>query len=277
MCKNVLTSKTIFIMSICVFGHAFPIKLKNHQVDYRAISDTSPPKAEPKFQGYFGEPRTEISNITYLAPYYLPYNPIVVEIGGYEGTNTVNLSNAYSYGTIIVFEPNPRAFNELAAKAKGHANIKAYNLAVNVHNGTTKFYLDHGKSGNDLSNEQFSSILKYRNAAYNPSSAVEINVPCVVLDEWFKSNGIDHIDFLQIDVEGFELPILMASPEIIKTARVICTKTHLNSTRMNETKFADLKRFLNQMGFEMLAHWYLEGLQGEATFLRTEIFNAMYR
>ena len=52
----------------------------------------------PKFDGLFGEPRMEISNLNHLAAYYLPYNPVVVEIGGYEGVNTLNLAQRFSDG-----------------------------------------------------------------------------------------------------------------------------------------------------------------------------------
>ncbi len=80
-----------------------------------------------------------------------------------------------------------------------------------------------------------------------------------------------------MDVEGFELQILQSCPEILKTVFVICTKTNFAKFREGTTIFPLLKAFLESQGFEMLSHWYLEGLQGEAIFVKKYMYDALFR
>ena len=54
-------------------------------------------------------------------------------------------------------------------------------------------------------------------------------------------------------------------------------KTNFSPFRMGTTQYADLKNFLEQQGFELLSHWYREGIQGEATFVRKHLYDSLFR
>lgn len=233
-----------------------------------------------KFEGVLGEPREDISNLIKNAQSFLPYNPIIVEVGGYEGELTKQLAEEYPDGRIIVFEPNPRAFQNLLGNTTGLANVTAVNCALSTYEGTAKLYLNHGVYCNEPSLEKWSSLLEGFSLGtdrFNCFRGPTIEVPCVVLEDWCKSHEIDHIDFLQLDVEGFELQILKSSPEILKTIPVIHTKTNLSQFRRETTSFRQLWAFLEANGFTLLSHWYRESLQGEATFVQTKIYDVIFR
>ena len=93
-------------------------------------------------------------------------------------------------------------------------------------------------------------------------------VDCVILDDWCRKNGIDKIDFMWLDLEGMELQVLKSSPKILKTVSVIYTETNFYPFRIGMTQYAALRTFLEQSGFRLLSHWYHEGLQGNAIFVR---------
>lgn len=225
-------------------------------------------KCPIKYEGILASPITKNSNITHLAPYFLPYNPIIVDIGGYEGQGTECLLNYCKHGgQVIIFEPNPNAYHSLISRFQAQENVFIFNLAVSDRKGSAKLFSRKG----DL-DERASLLVELKN-----TDTYSIDVSCVILDEWCEENQLEKIDFLKMDVEGYELQILKSSPKILKTVKVICTKTNLKKTRKNITVFSDLKNNLEKMGFEMLAHWYQEGLQGEATFIRKEIYDALFR
>jgi uncharacterized protein YfaT (DUF1175 family) len=98
-----------------------------------------------------------------------------------------------------------------------------------------------------------------------------ITVPCVVLDDWCAKNHIHAFDFIWLDLEGFELQFLKSSPHILSTAKVIYTETNFYEFRQEMSQYKDLQSFLESQGFEMIAHWYNEGLQGDAIFVRSEL------
>lgn len=234
----------------------------------------------PRFEGIFGKPTAEISNLTSNVWHFMPYNPIVVEAGAFEGQYGAQVARTYPSSRVIVFEPNPRAFQTLLQNVGGLPNVTAVQAALHAYSGTAKLHLNHGVYYNDPRLEKWSSLLEgfcLGTDRFNCFRGPSIEVPCLVLDEWCKANNIDHIDYLHLDTEGFELQILRSSPEILKTVLVIHTKTNLTPFRKGTTQYPELYQFLQEQGFTMFSHWYLEGLQGEATFIQTRIFDAVFR
>lgn len=228
-----------------------------------------------RFDGILGTVTDKISNLTINAAFFMPYNPTILEIGGYKGQNTVALANAYPKGRIISFEPNPKAFNQLLATVQNCKNVSAYNLALNTYNGYAKLNINHGIYCNDESLEGLSSLLN-EDPRYPYFRGPQIDVPCVILDDWCLQNGIERVHFIQLDCEGYELQILKSSPWILQDVLVICTKTHFFPFRQGTSQYAELEAYLDSCGFKMLSHWYREGLQGEATFIRKYIYSALF-
>ena len=225
-----------------------------------------------KFEGILGSPSEIIENQNGFAPFFLPYNPTVIDIGSYEGAGTVALAKAYPYGKIFSFEPNPKSFAVLQENVKAYKNIFPVNVAVNSVSGQATLYL-HRENYNDHLVEHLSSLLPMVSDTDNAS----IIVSCVTLDGWCEKNHIDHVDFLRVDAGGLELSILENSPKVLKKAIVIVVKTHFRQSREHEALYPDVKQFLEKNDFEMLAHWYYEGLQGEATFVRKAYYESIFR
>jgi hypothetical protein len=151
---------------------------------------------------------------------------------------------------------------------------------VGVENGPVKLNLNHGVYASDPNLEKWSSLLDPVCLGYdrfNCFRGPSIEVPCIRLDDWCLEYGVDHIDFLYLDVEGFELQILQNCSRILETVLVVHTKTNLTGFRKNTTLYGDLRDFLERSGFVLMSHWYLDGLQGEATFIRSKLYNAVFR
>ncbi len=228
---------------------------------------------EPHFEGINSEwtqavtvkKRLEIIN------QFLPDNPMVFEVGAFDGCESVTLAKLWPNGTIISFEANPSQFVKYQEKAIDFTNMHGYNLAVNTYNGTAEFYLCWGTNGTDPIYEGASSLLPSAESMKIHYMGPKITVPCVVLDDWCLSHQIDSFDFMWLDLEGFELPFLKSSPNILNTVKVIYTETNFYRFREGMTQYSDLKSFLESQGFTMIAHWYSEGLQGDAVFVRNEL------
>ena len=241
---------------------------------YSLLGSEFPPKWEGTYRK--GADKESISNCTEIVDYFLPYNPVILEVGGYEGENTAFLAQNHPKGRVIVFEPNPRAFFILEERVKGFSNVTACNSALSLYNGNTKLHLNQGIYHNNPEFESLSSLLEESEHKLPYFIGSTLEVPCVLLDDWCRENQVDHIDFIQLDVEGFELQILRSSPHILQTVNVITAKTNFAKFRVGTTQYAELKRFLEESGFVMLSHWYREGLQGEATFVRKTICDLVF-
>lgn len=218
-----------------------------------------------RFEGILGSQVNVINNMNSYAVAFLPYNPIIVEIGANTGQGTVGLAKQFKYGRIYAFEPRPEAFILLQKNLSTFPNTTPINLAISDLNGMVSLNIpSHDRTQ--------ASVLMNDN-----EDEETISIHSFVLDEWCQLNGIPKVDFIRLDVNGMEFKILQSSPTIVSNAIVIITKTYFHKPRNAVVHYKYLKKFLEYQGFELLSHWYQEGAEGEATFVRKEIYDALFR
>ncbi len=224
-----------------------------------------------KFEGILGAPVPNINNLNHHAHAFLPYNPTIIEVGAYEGAGTVGLAETYRHARLFACEPNPRAFAVLEQRVATCRHATAVNVAVGTSNGIAKLYV---QSAHD---EMSASLLPPRK---NPDDLLDhptVSVSVVVLDDWCRRQGLARVEFLRLDAGGLELQILQSSPQTLKTALVVVTRTHFDRPSTSVISYGVLKFFMEMMGFELLSHWYREGFQGEATFVRKPLYDSIFR
>lgn len=125
----------------------------------------------------------------------------------------------------ICVEPNPKFIEQ--HKALSH---EIYPYACSYKNGTTDFHIiETGIWNNDFEGLSWSAI----NLIYEPSdnaTVTVISVPSKTLDAILEEAGVEHVDFVSIDTEGWELEVMFGfnvnkySPKVILLENV----NHLN-------------------------------------------------
>jgi FkbM family methyltransferase len=137
-------------------------------------------------------------------------SPVVLDVGGNEGHHSLFMSRL----SLIVhcFEP----FQELLVKARERIqrnrieNIRIHEVALGQSSGRMPFYpSDTTNTGRG----SFSPI----DASRNP-----MNLPIRNGDAYLQELGVDRIDFIKIDVEGFERRVQSGLTMTLRTHRPIC-------------------------------------------------------
>jgi len=115
---------------------------------------------------------------------------------------------------------------------------------------------------------------------YNPTilsfdPSLETHEKCAQF--WPKANFFyahdnqkNRCDLLWIDNHGMELKIIQESKELLQKATVVYTSTHSDY-------YQTLRSCLEAYGFTLAAHWYWEGKNGNAVFVKKDIFDAAMR
>ena len=227
-----------------------------------------PHRFEGKFEGW-SEKKLDLISM------FLPLDPVIVQAGAHYGKETVSLAAQWPEAKIICFEPNPHAFNLLRLKTAGCKNTHLYNLALSHQAMISPFYVCYGTTGQDPIYEHASSLLKPSPQMEVHYQGPKLDVECANLDEWCQQNGIDHVDFLRLDVQGSEMQVLKSSPQILNKIKVIYVATSMFPFREGTTLYEDLKSFLESSGFTFLSHWYREGLEGQAIFVQSSFLDAV--
>lgn|SRR3990167_11033729 len=222
-------------------------------------------------------PWGEFEEILSVICEFLPDNPTIVEAGAYDGSETVMMAKKIPDAKIYSFEPVPELYRKLNTKANSYKNINTYQLALADFNGKTKFHTSEESDAPGVVS-QSSSILKPKDHLIYSSTCFKntIEVSAVTLDTWAKSNNIDHIDFLWLDMQGYELNTLKASPEILKTVKVIFTEVEFVEAYAGQSLYQEIKSWLESQGFKMVARNFDEPIVkinagnwfGDALFIR---------
>jgi FkbM family methyltransferase len=196
----------------------------------------------------FGYPPTIDENISLkVIRKYLKAHSNIIDCGAHDGRDSIRLQKQLN-ATIFSFEPVPRLFEILKKNTEINKRIIPYNIALSDEIGYSKFYVSSGET------DASSSLLKpSAHLQDHPSVIFEevIQVKTDTLDVWAKTNKIERIDMLWLDMQGFEMQMLKASPNILSTVKVIHTEVSTKNTYQKVHQYLEYKNFLNENGFEV--------------------------
>lgn len=150
---------------------------------------------------------------------------------------------------IIVFEPLSKNFDILSQSLQNvNADIEGYQVALGSEKGTALMYL----SSNDA---QSSSILKpkehlehHPDVLFDGTENVEVNI----LDDY----DIGKVNFINIDVQGYELEVFKGAKETLKKIDYIYCEVNRGELYEGNPMIEEIDSFLNDYGFERVeTHW----------------------
>jgi FkbM family methyltransferase len=126
----------------------------------------------------------------------------VVDVGANIGIHARFFSQLTgSNGRVHAFEPSPTNFLRLEDNIAGRPNVTAVRAAVGEKSGTVGLFL--------------SDTLNVDHRTYDDGNDRErVEVPLVSLDEYFRPGTV--IDFLKIDVQGYEDSVLRGAARILR-------------------------------------------------------------
>ena len=198
-------------------------------------------------------------------------DPIILEIGANNGTDTIDFLNTFKYGRFFCFEPDPRALAQWMQNVKD-PRAQVFNIAISDQIGSIEFNQSSGwppdwdKPSPDAEWNMSGSIKKPKNhIPIHPWCLFDkkIMVNTITLDEWVENVGVKEIDFAWIDVQGAEF-------EVITGGR----NTFDNKLRYVYTEYSNDEQYEGQLNKEgllkMLPNYSVVKDFGEDILLRND-------
>lgn len=146
---------------------------------------------------------------------------IVVDIGAHIGTFTL-FALINGARKVYAYEPTHKNVKYIKENCKNYKNIKVKNYAVSDTNSLINLYVDIPDGGNSIIRTNGRRIKK---------------VKSVTLENIFKNEKLDKINFLKIDCEGAEGLIFKALPDyVLKRIDKIAMEYHDNTSPMKHNK-----------------------------------------
>jgi FkbM family methyltransferase len=177
-------------------------------------------------------------------------NPVIVEIGANDGTDTIKLASIPG-SRVYCFEPEPRCKLENMSE-----NVTVNRCALSNKRGLMTF----NQSDAIGHNWTYSgSLLKPKNHLTKHSHVYfknKIRVPVETLDNYCTEVNITHIDFLYMDTQGAEFNIFEGAKEIIKKTKYIYTEYSNEEMYEGQKNLSEILKLLGT--FEILEDWPIE-------------------
>jgi FkbM family methyltransferase len=171
------------------------------------------------------------------------------------GANVGEVTTLFSHftrndGKVHSFEPVPDTYNKLkqVTEGTGRENYVLNNFALSDQIKEMEMYVyPKGYSG-------WNTIVDRHLDKYGISIKPEnkISIKADTLDNYCKEQKIEKIDLLKIDVEGYELDVLLGGIKLFREKRVKCCVFEFGTTTYDRGHtYKDLQKFFSDLGYRI--------------------------
>ena len=179
-----------------------------------------------------------------------PREPLVaLDVGAHEGSVARRIVEVFPQATVYAFEPSPSVLPALWAAADADKRLRVVPVACGASDGTSSFHV--------TSEAWCSSVLAPTELGrrYYPTWLdVEqvVDVPLRSLDAWAQESGVDHVDLLKVDAQGYDLEVLRGASGLL-TGSVQAVNCEFQFTPEYEgaSTFSQIDSFLTERGFAL--------------------------
>lgn len=166
-------------------------------------------------EGYLKHAGTEFEPETIaLLSFFCKKDSQILDIGANIGLTALAFANMCPNGKIIAIEPVKRTFEYLKRNIdhSGFNNISIYNFAVGKTEGNVLMYAADTFLAGAFVGDHF---------AISHAGSFSEKTRLRILDNTFNEFNLDHIDFVKLDVEGYELSVLEGMHQLINKFKPI--------------------------------------------------------
>jgi len=184
----------------------------------------------------------------------------IIHVGAHHGEE---LSEYVKNGIqdIVVFEPLSECFDVLAQKVMNlNANVEGHQVALGSAPGTATMYLSDNE-------KQSSSILKpkvhlthHPHVKFDGTEEVEVDM----LDNFDTKD----YNFLNMDVQGYELEVLKGAKETLKHVDYVYCEVNRDEVYEGNAYVEELDEFLSAYGMERVETSWEGQIWGDALYIR---------
>lgn len=202
---------------------------------------------------------------------FIPQAPVIVEAGAHDGTNTLEMAEFWPNATIHAFEPVPSAVARVAERIGFLGpRVQCHPCGLGPYNGDIEMHLSGDGSAHSC---QASSMLAPTAAQIEEFPMIQFGlrqtVPMRTLDSWAESNGVTRVDFMWLDMQGYELRALDGAQQVMLGTSAI--HMEISNVRLYDGTplYPEVKARLAEWGFRPAIEAFFR-VAGNVLFVRNK-------
>ncbi len=178
----------------------------------------------------------------HLPPISLPPRATILDLGANVGYTAAHFAHLYTDATIIAVELDRSNYEAAALNLRSVSCCRLVNAAVWSADGTVSY---------DLSGLEWGYHVTESSAVATAGRAAAVTVSTLMAE-----HGISSIDYVKMDIEGAEWPVLAAGSDWLPKVRAM--KVELHPKFNADATFDNCARVLTSLGFDCRKddrHW----------------------
>jgi FkbM family methyltransferase len=151
-------------------------------------------------------------------------DPVIFELGVYDGINTQHLIMSCAVGTprYYAFEPDPRNIEKCLLHIPETVNF--FQAAIGNVTGKVKFHVSSPNTNGETASSSISPFKDHVRVFDWCREEAVIDVSCWRLDDFCEAHNVDHIDLIYMDIQGAERLMIEGAKNILKRTKYIFTE-----------------------------------------------------
>ena len=165
------------------------------------------------------------------------------DIGANKGQTSLKLSAYFPKSIIHAFEPILSTYNELKINLDGRYNVFPHNIAMGETIGELEIFHRENSEWNSL-NTKLNVNAKNEGAE---SEIIKVNT----IDNFLKQNGLNKINFLKSDTEGFEISVLKGAAISLEneSIEILYIEVGFDYSDIQHTHFNEVFSFVSNFNY----------------------------
>ena len=183
------------------------------------------------------------------------FNPIVFDVGGNKGQSIEKFKKILNDPIIHSFEPNKAVFDIMYSQFEKDEKVFCNNFALGNKNEDKDFNITE-KTGKSSFYDQNTSKnwMESRNKRYTTYVTSKQAVKILTIDNYGNEKGINEIDLLKMDTQGYEEKILEGSLNSLKNNKIkfVIAEIIFNDYYDKYFLFSDIEKHLVPNNFRLV-------------------------
>jgi FkbM family methyltransferase len=177
-----------------------------------------------------------------------PNNPVIFDVGANIGSIALNLARSYPDSLVYCFEPTNYAYQKLLKNISLNPDISEKIIPIQAFLGETEKKSDRDKAYSSWKIDGTKSDHPLHGGIEQSATEIQLSIDSVI-----ESYKITKVDFIKIDVDGFELDVLSGAKKCLIAFRPIIVFEFMgHSGESIDIEFKKFNDFFNKHNYMLL-------------------------
>jgi FkbM family methyltransferase len=165
---------------------------------------------------------------------------VILDAGAFVGDTVAKFRETFPEADVYCFEPTGDPYSKLSARFKGDPKVHPVRMAIGERAGQATLHVNVFDQTNSLLPID-PAIKEFVLPGQDRQVATE-SVPVVSIDEFCNQRGIESVDILKMDIQGFELNALRGARGLLerRAIQLIATEVLFGRMYQGQTYYHDV-------------------------------------